>query len=215
MAGQGTAMSWRARGLLFENCACTLVCPGHMHFSQNCTYDRCKGYWAIRVDEGIYGSIPLAGTRAVVAFDTPQRMIDGGWLQTIIIDAAATAEQRLALETILKGRAGGPWQKLAAFVGTSQPTEFRPIEFADEGPVKRATIAGRLKTAIAQIRGRDRSKPVLFQNSFNQIHAPTQVIALGDAEYDDGVVRFRNTGSHGLFSSFEWSADAPQTPGAM
>ena len=72
-----------------------------MHFSQNCTYDRCKGYWALRVDEGMYGSIPLAGTRAVVAFDTPQRMIDGGWLQTIIIDAAATAEQRLALETIL------------------------------------------------------------------------------------------------------------------
>src|SRR5262249_59594081 len=29
--------SWWARGLLFENCSCTLVCPGHLHFSQNCT----------------------------------------------------------------------------------------------------------------------------------------------------------------------------------
>ena len=42
--------SWYARGLIFENCSCALVCPGHMHFSQNCTYERCKGYWAVRID---------------------------------------------------------------------------------------------------------------------------------------------------------------------
>ena len=45
-----TAFTWFARGLIFENCACTLVCPGHMHFSQNCTHHRCKGYWALRFD---------------------------------------------------------------------------------------------------------------------------------------------------------------------
>lgn len=207
--------SWWARGLLFENCSCTLVCPGHMHFSQNCTHERCRGYWAIRVDAGMFGTVALTGTRAVVAFDTPRRMIDGGWLQTIIIDDSAAPEQRSALESILTGRAGGPWQKLAAFVGTSQPTEFRSIAFADEGPVKRATIVDRLKSVVTQIRGRDRSKPVLFENSFNQIHAPTQVIALGDAEYDDGVVRFRNEGTHGLFSSFEWTVDQVPTAAAM
>jgi hypothetical protein len=62
-----------------------------------------------------------------------------------------------------------------------------------------------LKTIVTQIRGRDKSKPVLFENIFNQIHAPTQVIALGDAEYDDGKVTFSNTGTHGLFSNFDWS----------
>jgi hypothetical protein len=113
------------------------------------------------------------------------------------------------------GRAGGPWAKLAGFVGTRQPTELRAIEFVDEGPVKRASIVDRLKTVVTQIRGRDKQKPVLFENCFNQIHAPTQVIALGDSEYDDGVVRFTNTGSHGLFSSFEWSVDAPPVAAAM
>ena len=99
--------------------------------------------------------------------------------------------------------------KLAAFVGTRQPTEFRAISFKDEGPVKRASIVDRLKTVVTQIRGRDRSKPVLFENIFNQIHAPTQVIALGESEYDDGVVRFRTSGSHGLFSHFEWRVGDP------
>jgi hypothetical protein len=50
---------------------------------------------------------------------------------------------------------------------------------------------------------------VLFENIFNQIHAPTQVIALGESEYDDGVVRFQTTGSHGLFSNFEWRVTQP------
>jgi hypothetical protein len=208
--------SWYARGLLFENCSCTLVCPGHMHFSQNCTAERCKGYWAVRIDEGTFGEVPLAGTRAVVAFDSPQRMIDGGWVQTIIIDESAGESQRYAIETILTGRAGGPWEKLATFVGTRRPTEFRTITFEDEGPVKRASIVDRLRTVVTQIRGRDRSKPALFKNMFNQIHAPTQVLALGDSEYDDGVVRFRNTGSHGLFSAFDWRVtDQPSTPEPM
>jgi hypothetical protein len=200
--------SWSARGLIFENCSCTLVCPGHMHFNQNCTYERCKGYWALRFDEGVFGEIPLAGIRAVIAFDTPQRMIDGGWLQTIIIDEAASPEQRRAIEVILTGQAGGPWEKLAGFVETRQPTEFRRIEISDEGATKRASIVDRLKTAVTQIRGRDKTKPVLFQNIFNQIHAPTQVVALGNSEYDDGVVRFSNTSSHGLFSAFDWRVDA-------
>lgn len=207
--------SWSMRGLLFENCSCTLVCPGHMHFSQDCTHERCKGFWAIRVDEGRFGDVPLAGTRAVIAFDCPQKMIDGGWVQTIVIDESASREQRLALETIFTGRAGGPWEKLAAFVGTSQPTEFRRIDIVDDGPTKRASIVDRLQSVVTQIRGRDRSKPVLFENIFNQIHAPTQVVALGDASYDDGAIRFENAGTHGLFSNFEWTVGAPAAPSAM
>ena len=176
-----------------------------MHFNQKCPYDRCKGYWAILFDEGSFGGVPLAGVRALIAFDTPQRMIDGGWLQTIIIDESASGDQRQAVETMLMGKAGGPWEKLAGFVGSRQPTEFRRIEFADEGATKRASIAGRLKAVVTQIRGRDKAQPVLFENIFNQIHAPTQVLALGDSQYDDGLVRFDNAGSHGLFSTFEWT----------
>ena len=187
-----------------------------MHFSQNCTHERCKGYWAVRIDDGMFGDVPLAHTRAVIAFDTPQRMIDGGWLQTIIIDEGASEAQRQALEAILLGEAGGPWEKLGAFVATRQQTEFRAITLDDAGPVKRASIADRLKTVVTQIRGRDKSRPVLFENCFNQIHAPTQVIARGDSEYDDGVVSFRLNGSHGLFSHFEWRVTALESaPAAM
>ena len=201
----GQPATWHARGLIFENCTCTLVCPGHLHFSQLCTHERCKGYWAFRFDEGEFDGVSLAGVKAVIAFDTPQRMIDGHWTQTLLIDTAASGGQRRAIESILTGRAGGPWEKLATFVGTQRPTEFLPIEMADEGATKRVSIVDRLKGFVTQIRGRDRSQPVVFDNIFNQIHASRQILARGDTDYDDGVIVVHNEGSHGLFSNFDWA----------
>jgi hypothetical protein len=203
------ATSWWARGLIFENCSCTLVCPGHVHFSQRCTHQRCVGYWALRFDEGVFGDVPLAGLRALVVFDSPQIMIDGNWTERLIIDESASPQQRQALDAILTGQVGGPWQVLGRFVGERLETRFLPITFADEGATKRGSIAGLFTALVTQIRGRDRGRPVVFENIFNQIHASTQVLALGETEYDDGVIRIHTVNSHGLFSNFDWAVGSP------
>ena len=199
--------NWWAKGLIFENCNCQLVCPGHMHFDQLCTHERCLGYWAIRVDAGEFGPASLAGLRAVIAFDAPQHMISGNWTEVILIDETATAEQRTALETILSGRAGGPWEVLARFVGRWLETRYLPVEFSGDEATNAVTIPGLLTSVVTRIRGRDRGQPVLFQNIFNQIHAPTQVLATGTTEYDDGTVRISTSKTHGLFSNFDWRVE--------
>ena len=61
-----------------------------------------------------------------------------------------------------------------------------------------------LDASITEIKGRDREKPVIFENIFNQIHASTQVLALGSTTYDDGVIRIETMQTHGLHSRFEW-----------
>jgi len=198
------ATPWRATGELFENCNCQLVCPGHMHFSQACTHERCIGYWAIRIDEGAYGSVPLTGLKAFVAFDCPQHMIEGNWTEVVIIDEAATPAQREALDTILRGRAGGSWALLAKFVSRWLETRYLPIDFTEEPHARHARIPGLLDASVVDIKGRDRSKPVLFENIFNQIHASTQVLAMGSTTYDDGVIRIATKQTHGLHSRFEW-----------
>lgn len=205
MTTSRTLPNWWARGSLFENCSCQLVCPGHLHFEQSCTYDRCLGYWAISIEEGEFAGISLARVRALVAFDSPKRMMDGGWTQRIIIDARATPEQRLATETILLGKAGGPWEVMARFVGTHTETKYLPIQMEDDGRSKRLAIEGIVEAVVEPIRGRDKSRVVRFENIFNQIHAPSQVIARGDTRYDDGVITMQNTASHGLYSQFSWS----------
>ena len=193
---------------MFENCTCQLVCPGHMHFDQLCTHERCVGYWAIRVEEGHFDQVPLAGLRTVIVFDAPQHMIDGNWTEVLLIDESATPEQRAAMETILSGRAGGPWAKLGQFVGTWLDTRYPRIEFSEEEAVKSVSIPGLFQSVVSRIRGRDRDKPVLFENMFNQIHSPRQVLATGSSEYDDGVIRMSTSKTHGLFSNFEWRVDA-------
>lgn len=196
--------TWWARGLLFENCSCQLVCPGHVHFQQLCTHDRCVGFWAIRIDAGVFEKVPLDGVKAVVVYDTPQHMIRGNWTEGLIIDAAARPEQRAAVEKILSGQVGGPWAVLSRFVGQWLDVRVLPIEIHDEETTKRVSISGLLQGAITHIRGRDRTKPVTFENMFNQIHSPLQVLATGDGQFDDGRIVFSNRGTHGLYSTFEW-----------
>jgi hypothetical protein len=201
---EAIANPWYASGLLFENCSCTLVCPGHVHFSQGCTFDRCVGYWAVRFDTGEIDGVDLTGAKAVVAFDSPKHMIEGGWVQVIVLDAAAGERQSEAVERILRGEAGGPWSVLARFVGERRPTLTAEISIEEEGRSKRVQIAGLLDARVEAIRGWDRASEVTFENMFNQIHPPSQVLALGSTTFDDGVIRIGTQDTHALYSRFDW-----------
>ena len=196
---------WWAKGLLFENCNCRVVCPGHVHFDQLCTFDRCVGYWAIHFEAGEFDGVSLGELNAVVIYDTPQHMISGNWTEAILIDQGASAAQREKIEDILSGKAGGPWEVLARFVARRLATRFVPIQIEDLGKTKRVVIDGLLESSIEAIRGRDKSRTVTFENMFNQIHAPSQVIARGGTRYDDGEIQIKNDQSHALYSNFDWS----------
>jgi hypothetical protein len=50
----------------------------------------------------------------------------------------------------------------------------------------------------------------MFENIFNQIHAPKQVLALGETTYDDGVIKIATSNTHGLFSMFDWAVGRAQ-----
>ena len=199
---------WWAEGLLFENCNCTAVCPGHIHFSQKCTHNVCKGFWAIRFEAGrVEQPVPvdLAGIDAVVVYETPQIMVNGGWKQLIIVSDHATEVQRRAVEEIITGVRGGPWEVLARFVAEPLPTRAAPVRIEDQPGRKSVTIAGLLTGAVEAIRGWHRDRPVTFENIYNKIHDSTQVIAQGSTRYDDGEIVIANDGTHGLWSRFRWT----------
>ena len=197
---------WWAEGLLFENCNCTAVCPGHIHFSQKCTHEVCHGFWAIRFEAGRLGGTDLDGVDAVVVYETPQVMVDGGWKQRIIVSDRVGPDQRRAVEEIVSGERGGPWEVLARFVSDALPTRSAPVRIEDEPARKGVTVAGLLDATVEAIRGRKRDEPVTFANIYNKIHNSTQVIARGSARYDDGEIVIDNKGTHGLWSRFRWTA---------
>ena len=198
---------WWAEGLLFENCSCTAVCPGHIHFSQKCTHEVCQGFWAIRFDGGRFDDLALGGICAVIIYETPPVMIEGGWKQRIVISDHATPEQFRAVEEILTGVRGGPWRILARFVAHPLPTRAAPIAIDELQKGQSVTIKGMLRGAIEAIRGRNRAEPVNFVNIFNQIHDSTQVIAMGSTRCDDGDFAFSIEQTHALWSRFRWTGE--------
>ena len=200
------APRWQAEGLLFENCNCQLVCPAHISFRQRCTHERCVGNWAVHFSTGRFGAVPLDGLNAIVLWDSPQVMMSGGWRALFLVDETADQAQREAVERILSGDAGGPWAVIARFIETRLPTRYVPIEYADEGRTKRMTVEGMLRTEVEAIRGRNKTEEAFLGNMFNQIHAPVQVLAYGTTSCADGSFPLSMTGTHALYSRFQWES---------
>ena len=198
---------WRATGLLFENCNCQLICPAHVSFKQACTNARCRGHWAIRVDQGRFGDVDLANTSVVIVYDAPQRMYEGGWTQACYIDERATGPQRAALDDIVSGRAGGPWAILAGFVETRLETRCVPMRFEDDWGEQRLTIPDLFDTTVSPIRGADGSAEARLENLHNVIHGPTHVLARGRTRCADRVFDFEHERTHALCSRFSWTVD--------
>jgi len=196
---------WWAKGVLFENCNCQLLCPAHLSFRQRCTHDRCIGHWAIHVDEGRHGDVGLDGLNAFIVTESPPRMIEGGWTQAIYLEEQADKAQRQALERIFTGVAGGTWAVLARFVSHRLDTRFVPIGFRDDGRRKAMWIEGCMETTIEAIRGAEKGREALLENVFNQIHAPTQVLGLGRTRYADRTLAFDVADTHALASRFAWT----------
>jgi hypothetical protein len=164
----------------------------------------CHGFWAIRFDTGVVGDVRLDGIDAVVVYESPRVMIEGGWREVILVSDRASDEQRRAVEAVLTGNLGGPWSVLARFVDEWLPTREVPIEIEDTPTEKRVAIPGLLESVVEAIRGRDRARPVTFENIYNQVHDPHQVIARGSTTFDDGRILIRTEGTHGLWSEFHW-----------
>ena len=201
MMGKGL---WHAKGLLFENCNCQLVCPGHMSFKQLCTHERCFGTWGIHIEEGRYRDVVLDGLDVAIFWDSPRHMIAGGWTTMFLVSDRADEGQRDVLETIFSGLAGGPWEVLGRFVATHLPTRYVPLRFEDEGRRKRMYVEGLYDMSVEAIRGMDKTREVLLENAFNQIHSPTQVLALGRTRVADPEIGFEVEGTHALYSRFSW-----------
>jgi len=202
MAGEN---SWWVKGTLFENCNCQIVCPGHFHFTQLCTHQRCRGYWGVAVEDGRFGSLSLAGVKLVIVFDSPQHMASGDWVITTYMDHSLSADQQLAMETILSGEAEGPWKVLGRFIGQRQPTIRETIVFLVEPKSLSARVGNFLQSLITPLKGRDRERPVLLENNYNQIHAPRQELGMGSTRYEGSGFSLETQDTHALQSNFSWS----------
>jgi len=167
-------IEWRMRGPELANCNCDWGCP--CQFNALPTRGNCRAMTAMRVDEGYFGDVDLAGTIWAGMFAWPGPIHEGKGEAFVVIDEKATEAQRAALLTILSGGETDPgatiFNVFATVIDTLHEPAFLPIaiDVDIKAGTGRAHIAGILDTQAEPIRnpvtGAEHRAQVSLPNGF-------------------------------------------------
>ena len=97
---------WSMTATIIEACSCTMFCPcyfstipsGHGHDMAD---HYCRFNMAYRIDQGTFGTVPLAGVKFWIAGDLGSDFSKGAEWAEITFEPSVTKEQRTAITTIV------------------------------------------------------------------------------------------------------------------
>jgi hypothetical protein len=180
-------VDWMIKGPELATCNCDFSCP--CQFNALPTYGDCRAAVAMRIDEGHFGDVPLAGLSWVTLVAWPGPIHEGNGECLPVIDERADERQREALLKILAGEETAPGATIfSVFVTTFttiHPPQFRPIEFS-------ADIAARVGHFAVPGLIEAKAGPILNPVT-GRPHRARVVLPEGfeyrEAEYADGAAR--------------------------
>jgi hypothetical protein len=105
---------WRIVGEEVGSCNCDWACP--CQFESDPTHGDCKTLIGYEVREGHFGETSLNGVRFAEVMAFPGPVYEGNGTKQLIIDEAATPEQRDAIEQLVSGDHGGTYFEVFASV---------------------------------------------------------------------------------------------------
>jgi hypothetical protein len=161
--------SWQLKGQVLVACNCDWGCP--CNFNARPTTGKCEGGWTWHVEDGVFGDVRLNGLSFSVYVNWPGAIHEGNGEGLILIDERANASQRSAIETLLAGRNGGPWQVL----GWTWPKVHGPY------PVRYDLAFDGMKTRLrggefVEIEGAPIRNPVTGAESYPGVVLPEGII---------------------------------------
>jgi len=152
-----TIPKWKASGDWFDVCKCNIPCP--CEFAQAPTYEECDGILAYHIKKGNYGDIPLDDLNVLALGSFKGNIWTGDGLtrvnMAIFFDEKANEKQRVALNIIFSGRAGGFMAEFAKLIGEIRGIEYASIKFelADDLSYWSAEIPGKILARAEALTG--------------------------------------------------------------
>lgn len=136
-------IEWYVKGREFANCNCDYGCP--CQFNALPTHGDCRASSAYIVDEGMFGEVSLAGTRAALIAQWPKAIHEGNGTMQLIVDEASSEAQRDAWLKIMMGQETEPMATMWAVFATTI-TDFldplvRPINVAIDVDAREARVS--------------------------------------------------------------------------
>ena len=135
-------VDWYVEGPSYGNCNCGYSCP--CQFEEDPTQGDCRGFEVMEITKGHFGNVDLTGVKMGVVYAWPGPIYEGNGEMQVIIDEAASKEQRRALETVLTGGETDDeathWWVFRAMCPTLHDTIYAPIEMDAEMEARRAKV---------------------------------------------------------------------------
>ena len=136
------ADQWLFKSETYDNCNCAMNCG--CQFNLPSTHGYCQSAFVGTIVEGHFNDTPLTGLNWAALYKWPGEIKDGNGRRQIIIDERADETQRIALETIVSGKACEPLSNLfAVFASTCSEfceTLFLPIDLDADLELRTARV---------------------------------------------------------------------------
>lgn len=136
-------IQWSIKGLSYGSCNCDHCCP--CQFEGYPTHGNCQGFGAMVIDEGYFGDVDLAGVAFAVVYAWPGAVFEGGGTMQVVIDPAASPEQRDAISRIARGEEtkefATVWSVFHAMSDTVLEDLFLPIEMEADMDARTARVS--------------------------------------------------------------------------
>jgi hypothetical protein len=126
-----TATDWRLVGEEVGSCNCDWGCP--CQFEANPTHGNCEALIGYAISDGHFGDTDLSGVRYALIASWPGAIHEGNGTLQLVVDDAATAEQREAIERLVSGEHGGAYFEIfSSVLPNKRDTVVAPIEIESD-----------------------------------------------------------------------------------
>ncbi len=108
-------MPWEMSGTYNATCACQLLCPCPVDNPPTGPNGECRGVAVFHIGSGRLDDTDLSGTTFAFVNFFPSNLTAGNWKVGIVVDESASDEQTQAIEKIIRGQEGGPFEEFSGF----------------------------------------------------------------------------------------------------
>ena len=201
-------MAWKLEGTYFENCSCEMPCPCTVSMDSGADYDRCEVPLAFHIASGEVDGVDVSGLGVAMVVDAPKVMTEGNWRVGLLLDSAASDEQREKLGAVMSGQLGGPPSALGPLLGEMLGVDSAPFEWSENGVEHRVRIGDAVEMTVEDVvpYGSESGKPAQLTNVFHPANS-TLTISRGRSTHVAAFgLDFTNDGKAGFSAPFSWSA---------
>jgi hypothetical protein len=143
-----------------------VFCPCVLSLGQHPpTEGYCQTWAGIRIEEGHFGGVDLAGLNVGLIIEIPGPLARGNWTAGVFLDEKASIYAVKGLTKIFTGRAGGSTGLLKILVGSFLGVRQAKIDYRIEGEKHIFLIPQIIDGVVVPVRGKNRDDKVVISNS--------------------------------------------------